>query len=198
MTTARARGYRERVKVVVTGFGPFEDVALNASGEVARALADRVVAGFGVVAEVLETAFGAARARVGELAAAHAPRAFCALGVSRDPFVRLERRAAGAVASARADVAGEVWLGRELGGERVAQAAFDRWLEAARAVDAEARGSEDCGGYVCNAVYQAVLAAAGDEVPALFVHIPRDLDAGAIAARVALVEAVITAMVVSR
>ncbi|MFO0744764.1 MAG: hypothetical protein U1F43_03700 [Myxococcota bacterium] len=186
----------------VTGFGPFEDVPVNASGLVAERLHGRVVGGCAVVAEVLPTVFGVARARVAAAVRELAPRAVVALGVSRDDFVRIERRAAGAVASARADVAGEVWAGRSLGAAELVAAGgealfYDRWVEAARAVDAQVQRSDDCGGYVCNAVYHAVLEATGARVPAVFVHLPRGHDEASLARRAAVVVALLDAMLAS-
>ncbi|MCC6625560.1 MAG: hypothetical protein IT385_30255 [Deltaproteobacteria bacterium] len=182
--------------MLVTGFGPFEDVEDNASGRVAERLRGARIAGHEVVAEVLPTIFGRATARVSELVREVSPRAVVALGVSRDPWPRLERRAASTVTSARPDVAGEVWLGRRLGSMDLENAgARETWLAAARAVAPEARWSEDCGGYVCNAVHHALLEASASGVPSLFVHIPRASDPASIDHIGRLVGALIEVMV---
>lgn len=179
--------------VLVTGFGPFLDVEVNASGIVARAVAARGIPGVYVHAEVLPTAFGAARVLVKELVERRAPVAIVALGVSRDPFVRIERRAVGRVSSASPDSAGEVWADRTLGADLCAHPSIDRWIVDAQAIDPQIAVSDDAGGYVCNATYHAVLAAA-DHVPAAFVHIPRAYDDPAIDARVAVVRALVASM----
>jgi len=184
---------------LVTGFGPFEDVEVNASGRVAERLRGARVADHEVVAEVLPTAFARARSRLGVLVAEHAPRAILALGVARDPWPRLERRAVAVVTSGRADVDGEVWLGPRLGDDDVGAAVDAAWLEAARAVAPDARWSDDCGGYVCNALNHACIEVArARDLPALFVHIPRTTDPDAIARTEELARALLAAMIAGR
>jgi len=175
--------------VLVTGFGPFEDVVINASGEVARQLDALEVEGLAVRGVVLPTAYGAARRQVAELGSALGCRAVLALGVWRGGAPRLERRARGRVGSARRDVHGEVWEGRELGEDLASDRPIEEW---ARGLGVAV--SEDCGGYVCNAVYHAVLATRRD---GLFMHVPRDVSARGIAQTAAAVWKVIELVAMS-
>ncbi len=188
-----ARGDRD-AHVLVTGFGPFADVRVNASGVVATSLDGAVVGGVGVRGVVLPTAFGEARATIAGLAQHEACVGAVALGVWRGNEVRLERRARGIVTSEHADVRGEVWLGRELGAEMTTTVPIDEWAEAVGSWV-----SEDCGGYVCNAVYQALLEAIagrsraprGAGRQAVFMHVPRDVGVRGVAATRAMVHAVV-------
>lgn len=173
--------------VLVTGFGPFEDVVINASGEVVRGLEGREVGGLALRGVVLPTAFGEARRRAAELAGAPGCRAVLGLGVWRGGVPRLERRARGRVGSERRDVHGEVWAGRELGVDLESERPVAAWASALGVAL-----SEDCGGYVCNAVYHAVLATRRD---GLFVHVPRDVSAQGIARTTGIVVRVIERLI---
>lgn len=181
--------------MLVSGFGPFAEVCVNASGIVAAGLDGACVAGVPVRGVVLATAFGEARATIGRLARADGCIGAVALGVWRGPTVRLERRAHGVVTSDRADVRGEVWLGRELGAGLATTVPVDEW-----AAEVGSWVSEDCGSYVCNAVYQALLAVGAEGVrakPALFMHMPRDVGARGLEATAAMVRAVIARVVMA-
>lgn len=164
---------------LVTGFGPFEDVAINASGEIARRLDGAMIDGLAVRGVVLPTAFGVARQAITERARAPGCRAVVALGVWRGGVARLERGARGVVRSERADVEGEVWYGRVLGEDLVSAAPVAAWGR-----ELGILVSEDCGGYVCNAAYHALLET---RVDAVFMHMPRDVSARGIERAGALV-----------
>lgn len=156
--------------VLVTGFGPFEDVCINASGVIARRMSE-----VGIKGIELPTAFGRARELASQAAREFGCRAVVALGVWRGHDVRVERRASGVVTSERRDASGEIWNGFALaGGDQ--QSRVD---VAALAREIGARVSEDCGGYVCNATYQALLSAT--DKPTVFLHIPRDVGASGLA-----------------
>src|SRR5262245_26864766 len=82
--------------VFVSGFGPFETVGLNPSGEIALALAASPPAGTGVRAVVLPVSFARAPetwdAAFAELAGqGRRPDLVVALGVAKRPGFRLER-----------------------------------------------------------------------------------------------------------
>jgi pyrrolidone-carboxylate peptidase len=161
----------EPSRVIVTGFGPFGEVHLNASGIVAERLDGvRLGGGLPVRGVVLPTAYGEARARMAELARAPGTCAILALGVWRGGDVRLERRARGVVTSDKSDVRGEVWSGRVLGTDQVTRLPLGDWAEALGVAL-----SEDCGGFVCNATYHALLEALGEAPNGLFLHVPRDV-----------------------
>lgn len=179
------------MRVLVTGFSPFEDVRVNASSLVAA----RVAGTLGehvVVARTLPTAFGQARERITD----EPCDAALALGVWRGSDWRLERRAAGRVASARPDAHGASWLDRELGPDRASTLPIEAWAaELSAELAMSVRASDDCGGYVCNASYHALL---GRGVPALFVHLPRDVGERGIAASERVVRAVLGRLVGAR
>ena len=185
MSAARHAGPDAAGTLVVTGFGPFGDVADNPSGRLAAGLAGAVIAGHRVIAEVLPTTFGGARAAVQRLVH-HTPTAALAIGVATmRPGYELERRARGVVSNDRPDIAGEVWFGRALPGG----ACENPWplAEVAAALAAQGhdvRCSDDAGGYVCDATYQALLVASASRavpIPVAFLHIPGGTDAAALA-----------------
>ncbi len=180
-------GVGEMGHLVVTGFSGFEDVAINASGLVAERLHGQVIDGLAVRGEVLPTAFGRARARMVELGEGAGCRAVLALGVWRGADWRLERRAWGEVKSARADVHGEVWRGRTLGPDHEASLPI-----ADLAKELGVRVSDDCGGYVCNAAYHALL---GAGVRGAFLHMPRDIGARGLEASERMARALLSRLV---
>lgn len=164
-------------RVLVTGFGPFEGVTVNASELLARGLCERLRGG-GVAAEALglETAYGAARARLARAVLDREARGepfdlVIALGVARSEVVRLERVARAEVTSERADVRGEVWQGQRLG-ERDLESPLPlgRWCEALGGEAAGVVVSDDAGGYVCNALLHQVASTCPDR--GIFVHVP--------------------------
>lgn len=164
-------------RLLVTGFGPFEDVAVNASEHLAAALGGRPSGPSAqVIALALDTSFGRSRAEItGAVESAEREgRAFwfvMALGVARSATVRLERRARVEVTSARPDVDGERWAGRRLGERDLTSLLpLDEWARALQSGPVEVVVSDDCGGYVCNAVNHAVLSIS--PTAGLFVHVP--------------------------
>jgi pyroglutamyl-peptidase len=176
---------------LVTGFGPFLEVAENASWAVAQAVAGRV----GGVAVELPTSFARAAEALGRAVAEVSPTRLVLLGVARSggPF-RVEGRAAGVVASAHADIDGVVATGRALGESGAPRAtAQDAEVLAGglRAAGLAAEASEDCGGYVCNSTYHAALGLRPD---ALFLHIPPETDAASLARAVTAVEALLAGL----
>lgn len=165
--------------VLVSGFGPFEKVERNPSGEIARELAAAPPAGVRVVAGVLPVSFERAPGTWDELLASvggERPRLFLGLGVQKKRGYRLERRArARPKRTQRRDVDG--LAAREFvadGPELATGLALEPLLDALRAHGvAEARISEDCGGYVCERVYHHLLGRGRErDVAALFVHVP--------------------------
>lgn len=182
---------RGGVKVLVTGFGPFEGVEDNASRRVALAVAEASVA-LEVVAVALPTSYVGAREALEDALRVHRPDALVLLGVAPSEHVRVETRASGQVTSSRPDVDGATWEGRELGPARATPWPIEAWLptwqEAAAEVGLRLASSSDCGGYVCNATYHAAL---GFDRPSLFVHLPQAVDEDAIAAKAHVVRAIV-------
>ena len=162
-------------KVIITGFGPFADVVENASGRIAKGLDGQRVGESVIVGLELPTSFERARAEVSRLVEMYRPRVFVALGVAREAAIRLERRAGAMVTSELPDVDGNSWTGRMLGdGERVSRWPLEVWVDrlGTHCGPWPVRVSEDCGGYVCNATYHAVLTAI--PLAGLFIHLPRE------------------------
>ena len=82
--------------LMLTGFEPFLDVKLNPSGEIARALDGRLIAGTTVHSAILPVAYrslGPSYARALEELEPSLPIALLSLGVHREGFFRLETRA---------------------------------------------------------------------------------------------------------
>jgi pyroglutamyl-peptidase len=168
---------RRKPLVLVSGFGPFERVEQNPSGEIARALAADPPPGLRVVAKVLPASF--ARGPLGWdalLARAEAPALCLALGVAKRPGFRLERYAEPRLKQVpRVDVDGRTARAFSRPGRRLeTSVALRPLLEGLRARGVErVRISRTAGGYVCERVYHHLLVRAGERgVPGLFVHVP--------------------------
>ena len=168
--------------VFLTGFGPFLDVELNPSGELAGALDGASFDGAQVSAVVLPVAFDeVAPAYRGALAAlaAHGgerPLALLSMGVHREAWFRLERRARPQLTSTKPDTGGR--SAAELGplGDTELHTGLDLDALAAALERGGAREvglSDDAGGYVCERTYYEVLERAAElGVPGLFLHVP--------------------------
>ena len=162
----------------LTGFEPFLDTPVNASGELARALDGAIVGDARVHAVVLPVTFDgmppAYRAALKALPAP--PLALCSLGVQRESYFRLENRARPVLDSHKPDTSGA------FASEQAPLGAADRRttldLEVlAQAIHAaggeDVRISEDAGGYVCERCYWEVLGESlARDIPAVFLHVP--------------------------
>jgi pyroglutamyl-peptidase len=165
--------------VLVTGFGPFLDVARNPSGDLALSLAQGPPEGIDVAGVVLPVSFTAAPAVLQTFLEGLWPRVpdvLLGLGLHREGWLRLEARARGSLGSAKRDVDGQ--LGSEHGplpgGELRTSLDLGALAHALRAAGAtDVRPSEDAGGYVCERAYHAALSA-GERLgrPAVFLHVP--------------------------
>lgn len=167
--------------VIWTGFEPFGDHAYNPSWDVARAAAEM---GEDWRAEELPVTFAEAVARADRLREGRSEddlSVHVGLGASRD-HVCLEAVARNAT-EGRADNAGEAPEGELVcGGTAELRTELDLagWRERLEAPLRDAglpdvRISEDCGLYVCNALYYRVLQ---HSHRAVFVHVPM-MDQGA-------------------
>lgn len=165
-----------KLRLLVTGFGPFPGVAENPSAAIAR----RVAASprwrrLGVEAEalVLPTAYAALE---GLLAPAlrGGVDAVLMIGVAgRARKVRVERRAANRASILLPDAAGRRRTALAfVPGESHRQATVSaaRVLHRLRRHAVPCVRSQDAGRYLCNASYFAALA---EPVPVLFLHIPK-------------------------
>lgn len=167
--------------MLVSGFGAFETVRRNPSGELARALEEEPPPGVAVRGGELPVSFRRSPQAFDALVASLAPdqpRALLALGVqSTGSTFRLERRARWLALPGRPDNDGEEGPAVVAGGaEAPRETAFDLdrlagVLDRAGAHEVEVSG--DAGGYVCERVYHHVLTTAERlGVPGLFLHVP--------------------------
>src|SRR5688572_7376953 len=154
--------------VLVSGFGPFEEVGTNPSGEIARALEARPPRGWRVRAVVLPVSFTRAPetwdARLAELIGQGERPALClSLGVSKESGFRLERFGGPELKLVpRPDVDGRTAAEFTRAGPRLESGLdLERLLEALRGRGlADVRLSLTAGGYVCERIYHHVLARA--------------------------------------
>ena len=163
--------------ILVTGFGPFFQVEENPSRTVAFALADAPPDGVRVSAVELPVDVATAGEAIDRAVASVEPvDLLLALGVQRDAYFRVERRARFRLTSQKPDNSGVVTEGIELEPARDFETRFDveacaRVLRASGAADV--RTSDDAGGFVCERVYHHVLAlGARRPLPGLFLHLP--------------------------
>ncbi|MCP3917568.1 MAG: hypothetical protein GY711_18645 [bacterium] len=188
--------------VLVTGFGAFEGVEDNPSGQAARALdGTRVPTRDGVELGVrgieLPVTFRGAPEALEDALLAARPVAIVATGVHRGPCMRLERRAGASLRSGRPDNDGVVAESLSLSGPSAdrdleTELDLDRLEDVLRASGAaDVMRSEDAGGYVCECVYRRVLEIGVREgIPGLFLHVP-PLASMAVADQLPLVRAVV-------
>lgn len=176
--------------VLLTGFGPFPGVEVNASADLVRVvgrLARRAFSSFHFVAAVLPTEWRRAPELVATLQSSFRPCLALHIGVaSGAQSVRLEACAAN-VCRESLDAAGLLPLASTIcaDGPSERRASID-----VTAIASVLRGrgrpcsiSDDAGGYLCNAVlYQSLASAEARGCGAVaFLHIPADLgSAGAI------------------
>ncbi|MFO0618936.1 MAG: pyroglutamyl-peptidase I [Polyangiaceae bacterium] len=169
------------MRVIVTGFGPFLENAVNPSDALARELDGAKLGRLRTFAESpLPVVFGDAARRVLARAAKEEADAVLCLGLSaRETCLRVERAAKNRATSLDADARGEVRAGRPAieGGPETLETAIDAdaFARALHERGVASAVSDDAGGYVCNDLYYRLLhAARAGEGPArvLFVHVP--------------------------
>ncbi len=164
--------------LLVTGFGPYEEVVHNPTRELALALAGAPPEGVRVIGRELPVSFEAAprelRRILDELGGA--PEALLGLGMQRKSWFRLERCARGRFDTARFDNDGQspARAPIELGPTLRSPLDMERLAAALRAAGAgDVRISEEAGGYVCERLYYELLSVASAlGVPGLFLHVP--------------------------
>ncbi len=148
--------------ILLTGFGPFLDVVDNPSATLARTLDGARVAGFTVVAEILDVSYERAPATVMELASIFEPVLVVGTGIARSRSeVQVERTGRGGPS-----------VGEDVDGACPALPAGIFHSPVAEAL-ADALGvslSDDAGRYVCNAWLYSVGRSLAQ--PVGFVHIP--------------------------
>src|SRR5258708_538384 len=167
----------EKLRILVTGFGPFPAAPFNPTQPLASRLpALRDVELSGAIFPVTYTAVDR---ELPDLLASRRPHALLMFGLaSRTPYVRLESRARNAVTTLWPDAdhvrvrKGSIAGGAEamMFGPHIA-----KLLRAANGTGVDARSSRDAGSYLCNYLsWRAIEATSGDAGPRLaaFVHVP--------------------------
>src|SRR5450432_3327507 len=172
----------EKLRITITGFGPFPGAPFNPTGPlVARLLRLRRPA-FGEVelsGHIFPVTYKAVDRELPELLAQRRPHALLMFGLaSRTPYVRIETRARNAVTTLWPDAShalirkGSISDGADamMFGPHTA-----KLFRAARGTGLDARVSRDAGSYLCNYLsWRAIEATCGDNAPRLaaFVHVP--------------------------
>lgn len=168
-----------RPAVLLTGFGPFPGVEVNATVQLVSELREHAARRYPdleIVSSVLSVDWEGGPARSLQLIERHRPGLILHFGVSEGArgFV-IETRARNACRSAR-DACGSLPASERLDEE--APAVLAATLPCAAIVDRLRRArhpvslSEDAGGYLCNAVLFQTLWAASPRVRAGFIHVP--------------------------
>jgi len=172
----------EKLRVLITGFGPFPGAPYNPTQPlVARlsrlrrpALGDVELSG-----HIFPVTYRAVDRELPQLLATHRPRALLMFGLAaRTSFVRIETRARNAVTMLWPD-ATQTRSRKGSISENAEAKMFGphtlRLLRAALATGVDARASRDAGSYLCNYLsWRAIEATGSDNGPRLvaFVHVP--------------------------
>src|SRR6266852_3894841 len=172
----------EKLRILVTGFGPFPGAPFNPTQPLAArlvrlrrpALRDVELSG-----HIFPVTYTAVDRELPDLLASRRPHALLMFGLaSRTPYVRLETRARNAVTTLWPDADHtRVRKGSIAGGADAMMFGphTARLLRAADNTGADARASRDAGSYLCNYLsWRAIEAACSDTGPRLaaFVHVP--------------------------
>ncbi len=170
-----------RRTVLVTGFEPFGNYAVNPSGMIAESLAGRVVSGLTIRSGVLPVVRGETGRRVIELIARHDPAAVVCFGQGspRQTALRVERLATNVRDFPIADNAGH-----RPAGEPIIPGAPTAYLttlpvavirDQVRAAGVPCRLSNSAGTFLCNEVMFTALeylSGRPSAPPAGFIHVP--------------------------
>jgi len=177
-------GPERRSTVLLTGFGPFPGVPVNASAVLVRRVARRARAAFPnvrVTAAILPTEWERAPRLVAKLHERHRPALALHFGVAAaSKCIRLETEARN-FRRDTVDAAGALPCDPRISADgpaaRLSSIAVARVAAALTAKGFPSSISEDAGGYLCNAVlyHSLALAEARDGCQVGFVHIPSDL-----------------------
>jgi len=150
-------------RLLITGFEPFADFAVNPSGEAIAHL--RLEFGSELAAHVLPVDFLRAREHLIELLDKHQPRACLCMGLAPGMEFRIERTAR--KVSQFSHLPGEASYDGTF--------AFDTITRTLTRLGPPWRFSDDCGLYVCESTYWALLEYAGHHghpTECGFLHVP--------------------------
>jgi pyroglutamyl-peptidase len=172
----------EKLRISITGFGPFPGAPFNPTGPLVIRLLRLRRPAFGEVelsGHIFPVTYKAVDRELPELLAKLQPHALLMFGLaSRTPYVRIETRARNAVTTLWPDAdharirKGSISDGADamMFGPHTA-----KLFRAARSTGIDARASRDAGSYLCNYLsWRAIEATCGDSGPRLaaFVHVP--------------------------
>lgn len=167
--------------ILLTGFEPFADHAVNPTADIARALDGKTIDGTPVVGRVLPVSRAEAWPMLSGWIDEVNPRVILATGVSGRPGVSLERIARNIDDYPIPDNTGE-----QVAAQPIDPAGTNEYQTSVSVTDLrdrlwldgfETTVSDDAGTYLCNHVYYQLLHAAAD-YRALFIHLPRVSDGG--------------------
>ena len=172
----------EKLRISITGFGPFPGAPFNPTGPLVALLSRLRRPALGEVelsGHIFPVTYKAVDREFPELLAKHRPHALLMFGLaSRALYVRVETRARNAVTTLWPDADHtRVRKGSIAGGADAMTFGphTAKLLRAARATGIDARASRDAGSYLCNYLsWRAIEATCGDSGPHLvaFAHVP--------------------------
>jgi pyroglutamyl-peptidase len=172
----------DKLRICITGFGPFPGAPFNPTGPlVARLLRLRrpLLGDVELFGHIFPVTYKAVDRELPELLAQRRPHALLMFGLaSRTPYVRVETRARNAVTTLWPDADHALIRKGSIAGCADAMMFGPhtaKLFHAARATGLDARASRDAGSYLCNYLsWRAIEATCGDGGPSLaaFVHVP--------------------------
>jgi pyroglutamyl-peptidase len=170
------------MRILITGFGPFDSVVDNPSGRLAEHLGQEGLPGHELITEVLPVSFKQAGERIEALLRGGDFDLVLLLGVAgKEVAVRLEQYGRNLDQARIPDCDGAQPQGLPVraGGPEVYACgiALDPLREALDGAGLRASLSESAGGYVCNHLYYIALHTLAEEAchtRCLFVHVPPD------------------------
>jgi pyroglutamyl-peptidase len=173
---------REKLRILLTGFGPFPGSPFNPTQPlVARLLRLRrpALGDVELSGHIFPVTYRDVDRQLPELLRTHRPQALLMFGLAdRTPYVRIETRARNAVTMLRPDAdRTRARKGSIAGGAdaRMFGPHTAKLLRAADGTGVDARSSRDAGSYLCNYLsWRAIEATRSDTGPRLaaFVHVP--------------------------
>jgi pyroglutamyl-peptidase len=173
---------KDRLRILVTGFGPFPGAPFNPTEPlVARLLRLRRPAfdDIELSGHIFPVTYKAVDRELPQVLAKHRPQALLMFGLaSRTRFIRIETRARNAVTMLWPDADHACLRKGSIDGDanaRMFGPHTAKLLRAAMGTGADARASRDAGSYLCNYLsWRAIESTGGANGPALaaFVHIP--------------------------
>jgi len=172
----------ERLRILITGFGPFPGAPFNPTMALVGRLMHLRRPAFDNVAlasHIFHVTYATVDRELPQLLAKHRPHAMLMFGLAtRTQYLRVETRARNAITTIWPDAAGtRVRKGSIAADEDALMFGphTARLLRAALATGIDARASRDAGSYLCNYLsWRAIEATTRDDGPhlAAFIHVP--------------------------